>query len=103
MSIPILKPRIPKLTGRSIPIQLKKREAYYSSPEHIAWAKAVKQLAGYQCQKCGSKGPSLYADHIKEIKDGGTWTIANGQCLCASCHTTKTMLERAKRAFEKPM
>ena len=100
--IPIFKARIPKLTGRSVPMPPKQRADYYSTPEHQVWAKQVKALAGYQCQKCGRSGVTMYADHIKEIKDGGTWALSNGQCLCGSCHTIKTMIERAKRAFADP-
>jgi nitrite reductase/ring-hydroxylating ferredoxin subunit len=40
----------------------------------------------------------MFADHIVEVKDGGAkFDLANGQCLCGSCHTRKTAAARAQR------
>ena len=40
----------------------------------------------------------MFADHIVELKDGGApYDLNNGQCLCGSCHTRKTVAERVRR------
>jgi hypothetical protein len=40
----------------------------------------------------------MFADHIREIGDGGApFDLANGQCLCGAHHTRKTTATRAKR------
>jgi hypothetical protein len=40
----------------------------------------------------------MFADHIKERRDGGDPTDPNnGMCLCGSHHTIKTQRERARR------
>lgn len=92
--------RVPKF---SIPIPAKlvptpaRDSSAYKTAEHKGWAKQVKKLAGFACQRCGRSGVRLYADHIEELTDGGTWDLANGQCLCGSCHTVKTLQARANR------
>lgn len=84
----------------------KRVDPHYSSPEHIAWRNQVLKRAGYRCeavengQRCSRAAPeyAVYADHIQEIKDGGAkLDLANGQCLCASHHTKKTIAERRTR------
>jgi 5-methylcytosine-specific restriction endonuclease McrA len=57
---------------------------------------AVLQRADYQCERCGARG-RLIADHIVEVRDGGTHDPANGQALCDSCHRKKTIKQRALR------
>lgn len=77
---------------------------------HRAWAKAVKERAGWRCeavdkgQRCQVSAPSrLFADHIIERRDGGDLTdLANGQCLCGKHHTAKTAAARAKRMADRP-
>jgi 5-methylcytosine-specific restriction endonuclease McrA len=70
----------------------------YATPEHRAWALAVKTRARWQCQECGAVGVRLCADHIVELKDGGAaLDVANGQCLCIPCNTRKGIAARAKR------
>jgi 5-methylcytosine-specific restriction protein A len=70
----------------------------YATPEHRAWALAVKTRARWHCQECGAVGVRLFADHIVELKDGGAaLDPANGQALCGRCHTKKTLNVRAKR------
>jgi 5-methylcytosine-specific restriction enzyme A len=98
--IKILRPseRLARLAYRTIPFEPKRADDHYRSPEHIEWSKVVLRRAGYACEKCGRDDGRLFADHIREIKDGGLlYDPANGQALCGSCHTIKTMQERAKR------
>jgi 5-methylcytosine-specific restriction endonuclease McrA len=98
--IPTLRPGIPVLNGRSVQIP-KQVNPHYQRPEHVAWSRQVKERAHWACERCGRTGDMLFADHIREIRDGGTWDLSNGQALCGSCHTAKTMVERAKRAFQQ--
>lgn len=40
----------------------------------------------------------MFADHIKEVRDGGApYDLMNGQCLCGRHHTIKTTQARAAR------
>jgi 5-methylcytosine-specific restriction protein A len=77
--------------------------AYYSTPEHRAWAKLVVQRASGRCQDPACKAPQqtgrrLFADHVVELRDGGSpIDPANGMARCGSCHSRKTAAERARR------
>ena len=62
--------------------------------------------ASFRCQwveggsRCTKAAPQhrLFADHIKELRDGGApFDPANGQCLCGAHHTHKTVQARANR------
>lgn len=80
--------------------QPKTVDPHYLTPEHAAWRAAVLRRAGYRCEglACGAKGVKLYADHVVELRDGGSKTDpANGQALCARCHARKTARARAQR------
>jgi 5-methylcytosine-specific restriction endonuclease McrA len=92
-------PRLqPAKQGLTIPE--KRADAFYSTPEFREWRDIVITRARNTCEKCGRRGVRLFADHIKEIRDGGArLDPANGQCLCGSCHTLKTGAERAVRYF----
>ncbi len=72
----------------------------YTTPEHKAWARGVKERAGWKCEDCGKRG-ALIADHIIEIQDGGArLDPGNGRARCPSCHGLKTAAVRAGRAAE---
>jgi hypothetical protein len=92
-------PRLqPAKQGLAVPE--KKADAFYSTPEFREWRDFVITRAGKTCEKCRRTGVRMFADHIKEIRDGGErLDPRNGQCLCGSCHTFKTSAERAKRQF----
>ena len=85
----------------------KVKDPIYDSPDFRTWRALVYQRAGYRCEavdryglRCSKAAPQhrLYADHIVELKDGGSLTDpANGQCLCAAHHTTKTNVVRVQR------
>ena len=100
--IPLLGTGIPRINGRSVQLPPKQRASIYGTPEHVAWARAVKARAHNQCQHCGTSNGRMYADHIKEVNDGGALLDPmNGQLLCSSCHQSKTLVERAKRALHQ--
>jgi len=95
MKLTSIRSPIPKLTGRSIAMPPKQKDAYYYTPEHIAWSKAVLARAAGSCERCGRTNTRLYADHIAELKHGGDpLDLSNGQALCGSCHTNKTNAAR---------
>jgi 5-methylcytosine-specific restriction protein A len=98
--VPISPPRIPTSDSRRvIPAPpVKPPKDHYATPEHRAWALAVKRRAGFCCEKCGEPARPLYADHIIELQDGGDpLALSNGQCLCSSCHLRKTHREKMAR------
>ena len=73
---------------------------WYGTPEHHAWRDEVVKRANGMCQApgCGRVGVRLFADHVVEIKDGGSKTdLRNGQALCGRCHSRKTVAARAAR------
>ena len=52
---------------------------------------------GHRCSRAQPEH-RMYADHIVEIKDGGSiLDVTNGQCLCYSHHTIKTNEVKKKR------
>ncbi|RVD44881.1 HNH endonuclease [Mesorhizobium sp. M4A.F.Ca.ET.020.02.1.1] len=87
----------------------KKADPELLTPEHRAWRDRVLQRAGYRCQavddgrRCAVSYPSrLFADHIRERKDGGApLDLDNGQCLCGRHHTLKTAAARAERMRQR--
>lgn len=95
-------PRLKTLDTRTCRPPPKQADAELLTPEHRAWALEVKTRARWRCEDCGARGGKggvrLYADHIKERKDGGALLDpANGRCRCPPCHQRKTAAERARR------
>lgn len=89
---------VPAITGRTVELQPKQRADHYGTPDHVAWRLAIVARAGGMCEQCGRDRCRLYADHIRELQDGGDpLDLANGQALCGSCHLKKTNAERRKR------
>ena len=74
--------------------------AHYQSSGHKAWRRSVLERDHFRCVKCGAGGPGvrLYADHVREITDGGDpLDVANGQTLCGPHHNEKTAEARRAR------
>jgi 5-methylcytosine-specific restriction endonuclease McrA len=69
----------------------------YCDSRHRAWRLAVLVGAGWQCAACGricARKGEAHADHVLPIAEGGArYEVANGQCLCSSCHSRKTVRE----------
>ena len=96
--LPLLKPRLTTLNGRSVQLPPKTADQHYLSYDHQRWAKYVIARADFRCEKCGRDNCRLFADHIMELRDGGKpYDVMNGQALCGSCHTLKTMRSRRER------
>lgn len=82
----------------------KEADPYYRSAEHMAWRAAVIRRAQARCEwpGCGRAAGRMFADHIVELRDGGSANDpANGQCLCGAHHSLKSNQERAKRTAQK--
>jgi 5-methylcytosine-specific restriction enzyme A len=95
-----LRPTLSTSDTRSVRPAPKQRAAIYGTSEHQEWSRTVIARAGGVCQGrgCGRTGVRLFADHIKELRDGGApYDPTNGAALCGSCHSKKTAAERAKR------
>lgn len=57
---------------------------------------------GRRCEECGRENCLIFGDHIRELPDGGEpFDRANVLLRCGSCHTIKTMVERAKRTARR--
>jgi 5-methylcytosine-specific restriction enzyme A len=102
-----LAPLVPKSDGRTVKTEPKQADPFYQDPRHKQFRAVVLARSGYRCEaldergaRCTKSAPAhmLFADHIEERNDGGDlYDPANGQCLCGSHHTSKTMRERARR------
>lgn len=83
----------------------KRVDQVYKAQEHLVWRRLVLERAKGACEwvgedgrRCGRREARMFADHIKELTDGGDrFLLSNGQCLCGSHHTLKTNRERARR------
>ena len=103
-----LKPRIAVLDQRIARPVDKQVDPHYSTMAHRVWREDVKSRAAYRCEyvsngvRCTNAAPQhrMFADHIVELKDGGSPTDPlNGQCLCARHHTLVTAQRRRQRAM----
>jgi hypothetical protein len=84
----------------------KRMDAIYATPEFREWRAKIIARAGARCEaivnghRCTKAHPEhrVYADHIIELKDGGSaFDLGNGQCVCASHHSIKTYKVRTRR------
>lgn len=91
---------------RSAAPPVKRADAELLTSEHRAWREEVLRRAGYRCEaieggrRCEKAAPAhrMFADHIRERRDGGApLDPQNGRCVCGRHHTEKTLAERAKR------
>lgn len=103
-------PRVAARDSRTVQPAPKRADAFYASPE---WRALIKRLIAERGRRCQS--PScrrthddagnpvrIFGDHINELRDGGAPLDAdNVSLLCGSCHTKKTLEERARRIAER--
>ncbi len=98
----MLRPSIPTMDARIAKPPPKEADPHYQTPEHREWRLAVMRRAKWRCQHPGcsvSYPDRLFADHIVELRDGGTpFDPENGQALCGAHHSKKTAQARAERA-----
>jgi formate-dependent nitrite reductase cytochrome c552 subunit len=99
-------PRLRTADSRRLTPPPKTALPIYSTPEYRLWRAEVIRRSGGRCQDPGhqpgrSRSGKLYADHVKELRDGGApFDARNGLARCASCHERKTMATRAVRMGE---
>ena len=92
--------RLASLDMRAARPMPKAADSHYQTAEHRAWRAAVLRRAGGICEAptCGRSGVRLFADHVRELRDGGApFDLANGRALCGACHSRKTAEARADR------
>lgn len=90
--------------GRKISMQPQEQRRFghevYQSSQWLRLSSQLKRIKPF-CERCGMRGQALYADHIKELKDGGAaFDIANIQILCAPCHGAKTKEQALDRKWK---
>jgi 5-methylcytosine-specific restriction enzyme A len=98
---------LPPMLGRQqvkiVGAEPKRADPYYHSAAHQQWRRAVIERAAgrcqdRQCQTPARTGIRLFADHVVELRDGGSPTdLGNGLARCGACHTRKTAAARAAR------
>lgn len=102
--------KIRTMDTRSVRPRPKKVDQDLRDPMHLIWRAQVLTRAGYRCEavnedgkRCSVAAPdTLFADHIMERFDGGAlFDPDNGQCLCGSHHSKKTIAARAARMSER--
>ena len=96
-----LGPRIAVADTRIARPPAKTADQHYRTADHRAWRAEVIRRAGGRCEapECGRAEPRMFADHRVELRDGGAALDPdNGQCLCGSCHTRKTLAARSARS-----
>src|SRR4249920_361556 len=86
--------------------KLPPRDNPYLTTDYRAWRAHVVARAGGRCEavdgghRCGRAEPEhrMFADHVVELKDGGSLLdLNNGQCLCATHHRRKTVSSQIER------
>jgi hypothetical protein len=98
-----LRPRVAMASHRLTPNPKVAAPAYQSREWKTLIGAIVKQR-GRRCEDplCQTPnraaGQRVYGDHVVELKDGGALLDPKNVLLrCGSCHTRKTIAERAKR------
>ena len=109
MALPTIKSRLQTVNFQTVACMPKTAAAIYQTAEYRQWREAVIARAGRRCEavdggkRCWKAEPRnrMFADHKREIRDGGApFDLDNGQCLCGSHHTAKTAQARAARRFD---
>jgi 5-methylcytosine-specific restriction protein A len=106
-----LRPLLRTTNTSTTPLVPRVKADEYTTPEFRAWRAQVLARAGWQCEaidqhgcRCSNARPEhrIIADHIVELKDGGSLLdLNNGQALCKSHHERKTFAARARRRSSK--
>ena len=98
-----LRPRLEMARLQTAKPPPKRADKFYLSREWFELRDWVRHEAGGRCQMpgCGRREARMYVDHRVELRDGGApLDRTNVWLLCGSCHTRKTIAERARRAAE---
>lgn len=105
MKLRTLRPKVTPMNTAKLKLPPKQVDPIYHTPEYLAWRAKVIARAKGKCQDeqhqgAHEPGCRLYADHVKELKDGGApFDVSNGLARCATCHGRKTTEARAARRW----
>ncbi len=105
MGLRRLQSRVGLADLRTAPLPPKVADRFYTSLAWLALRDRVRREASGRCQApgCGRAERRMFVDHIVELKDGGApLERTNVWLLCASHHSRKTVVERAKRTARRP-
>lgn len=103
MKIRTLGPRIRTLDARRVRPAPKRADPIYLTPEWRELVESIIAERGRRCEDCGRTDCRIYGDHVVELRDGGApFDRRNVRLRCGSCHTTKTLAERARRLGARP-
>lgn len=80
--------RIEIWQGKATPPWERSPKRQRSTPQYIGWRIDVFERDDYTCQKCGQRGGTLNAHHIKPFARHKKlrYAIDNGLTLCEECH-----------------
>ena len=101
-----LPPLVRAVDTRSVRLPPKVMDPIYNTHDYQRWRAAVVARAQGRCEavdhgmRCTKAMPEhrVYADHIVELRDGGSLLdLNNGRCLCQAHHVSKTNAARGKR------
>jgi 5-methylcytosine-specific restriction protein A len=96
-------PRIATRDTRAVKPPPKQADAFYLSADWRALIAHLLKQRGRRCEQCGrtrdrNGAIRIFGDHVIELRDGGApLDPRNCRLLCGSCHTRKTVAERARR------
>lgn len=93
-------PRLPSAPRRDDSSRPNAAARGYCSKAHRKWRQLVLTRDAWACRACGricANHKEAHADHIVPVSQGGArFDLENGQTLCHSCHSRKTMTENAR-------
>ena len=98
-----LPPMVPTLDTRTARPLEKATDPFYKTADWREFIQQIIVVRGARCEDPQCKTPNriptrIFGDHIKELRDGGArLDPANIMLRCGSCHTRKTLEERARR------
>lgn len=64
---------------------------------HRRWRLMVLNAHPVCCDPSGCNEPSVVADHVMPLSEGGDWSLSNSQGLCVRHHNAKTAREMNAR------
>jgi 5-methylcytosine-specific restriction endonuclease McrA len=84
------------------PVNRQQHQGIYDTAKHRTWRRMV--LARHPICEGWPPGchglavvPSVVADHIVPLSEGGGWVLSNGAGMCISCHNRKTNEEQTQK------
>jgi len=102
VKIRTLGPRIRTLDARRVRPAPKRADPFYLTPEWRNLIDDIVRERGRRCEDPECRTPDratrIFGDHIVELRDGGAPLDRTNILLrCGTCHTRKTLRERARR------